>query len=170
MCQTCLCNHNDFFCSGHAMHENDRRGIQQQQNTKLMKWRIQSGREARCGQKTGSQYLLFKPDSKSNTYLDDPLSVLPGVVVLCILAENVRNELQFLGGVIQPLYHHTSVMPGRKEWNTFVPCFFITVKDFPAPTLPLLFNPCRQREIWSEMNLPALTRLDSFLVAPQWWL
>lgn len=34
--------------------------------------------------------------TSSHTYLDDPLSVLPGVVVLCILAEDVGDELQLL--------------------------------------------------------------------------
>lgn len=49
--------------------------------------------------------------TSSHTYLDDPLSVLPGVVVLCILAEDVGDELQLLWRVIQPLHHHTPVMP-----------------------------------------------------------
>lgn len=81
----------------------------------INQWRSQSGRERRCGRRTGSRSSALEPNSaESNTYLDDPLSVLPSVVVLCILAENVCDELEFLRGVIQPLDHHTSVMPGAE--------------------------------------------------------
>lgn len=52
------------------------------------------------------------------SYLDDPLSVLPGVVVLSVLAEDVGDEFQLLWRVVEPLHHHSPVMPARgKELN-----------------------------------------------------
>lgn len=54
-----------------------------------------------------------------NTYLNDPLSVLPGMVVLCVLTENVCDELQFLRGVVQPLNHHAPVMPATRSSEVY---------------------------------------------------
>lgn len=48
-------------------------------------------------------------------YLDDPLSVLPGVVIFTILAQNVSYELQLLRWVTQPLHYHTSMVPEGNE-------------------------------------------------------
>lgn len=41
-------------------------------------------------------WTLEWPEICSHTYLDDPLSMLPGVVVLSILAEDVGDEVQLL--------------------------------------------------------------------------
>lgn len=58
------------------------------------------GREARRGREKPEPLVCAlsgqKSATSSHTHLDDPLSVLPGVVVLCILAEDVGNELQLL--------------------------------------------------------------------------
>lgn len=58
------------------------------------------GREARRGREKPEPLVCAlsgqKSATSSHTYLDDPLSVLPGVVVLRILAEDVGNELQLL--------------------------------------------------------------------------
>lgn len=53
------------------------------------------------------------PEICSHTYLDDPLSVLPGVVVLSVLAEDVGDEVELLRRVVEPLHHHPPVMPAR---------------------------------------------------------
>ncbi len=44
-------------------------------------------------------------------YLDDPLPVLPRVVVLGILTKNFCYKLQLFRRVVQPLDHHPPVMP-----------------------------------------------------------
>lgn len=107
----------------------------------INQWRSQSGRERRCERRTGSRSSALEPNSaESNTYLDDPLSVLPSVVVLCILAENVCDELEFLRGVIQPLDHHTSVMPGAEgslESRPYLPTFSLNLSRFRNVPLPL---------------------------------
>lgn len=58
------------------------------------------GREARRGRENPEPLVCAlsgqKSATSSHTHLDDPLSVLPGVVVLCILAEDVGDELQLL--------------------------------------------------------------------------
>ena len=56
----------------------------------------------------------------AQAYLDDPLPVLPGVVVLCVLTENVCDELQLLRGVAEPLHHHASVMPATTGWKRHI--------------------------------------------------
>lgn len=48
-------------------------------------------------------------------YLNDPLSVLPRVVVLGILNEDLRCELQLFRWIIKPLNHHAPVMPLAKH-------------------------------------------------------
>lgn len=49
---------------------------------------------------------------------DDPLTVLPGVVVLRITLENFRGEFKLLTRVLKPFYNYASVVPiNRKCWS-----------------------------------------------------
>ena len=43
-----------------------------------------------------ADFSAVQTQERRAAYLDDPLAVLPGVVVLCVLTENVCDELQLL--------------------------------------------------------------------------